>query len=53
MRHIELLKAKKYYGKHATGYVFIVNGFPCCHMSLKDIKETNLYQEYLNQKDEK
>lgn len=25
---IELLKAKKYYGFHATGWVVLVNGYP-------------------------
>lgn len=44
MNHYELMKAKDYYGKHAVGYVMIVNGQPYCHCPLKEMKETDLYK---------
>ena len=51
-QHLELIKANNYYGSHATGYVMLVNGNPCYHMPLSELKETNIYKKYLQYKEE-
>jgi hypothetical protein len=38
-RHCELVPAKKYYGKHATGSVVLVNGHCEFHGTTKEAKE--------------
>ena len=43
MRHYDLIKAKDYYGKHATGYVMLVDGQVYLHCTLKEMKETDVY----------
>jgi hypothetical protein len=37
-RHCELILARKYYGKHATGSVVLVNGHPEFHGPTKEAK---------------
>lgn len=42
--HCEIIKASKYYGKHATGHVVLVNGYPSYHetgskTSLQDCRD--------------
>ena len=38
-RHCELVSARVYYGRHATGSVVLVNGQPEFHGKTKDAKE--------------
>ena len=37
--HYEMLSAKKYYGKHATGSVLLQNGSVVYHGATKDVKK--------------
>lgn len=46
---ITLMKAKYYYGSHATGYVLIVNGYPVLHDKLNNLKTTDLYKRWKEQ----
>ena len=38
MNHYELLPASKYYGKHATGFVVLVNGHCYFHGTKSEAK---------------
>jgi hypothetical protein len=43
-KHVELVEARKYYGKHATGSVILINGQPEFHMKTREARR--LYNHY-------